>query len=116
VNVDNQAFAAEFEEAAGDGLQTEGVETDPTPYEGQEGEDQQATTSTVPGSRGVNVFDYEVPTFDGENGSGREMQEKSGPGFLGGSDTAATVPRSASKAWDEMEEDKESSSHVEQTR
>lgn len=47
-----------------------------------EGPDNEIATSDPSASRKVNVFDYEIPSFDEEMESGQEMQERGRPGLL----------------------------------
>lgn len=88
VDVDNQAFEAEFDEAAvGDSM--EGQISNANAASGElespshlEGQDHQLATSDPSVSRKVNVFDYEIPSFDDEMESSQEMQERGRPGLL----------------------------------
>ncbi|KAH1287576.1 hypothetical protein KXW42_001435 [Aspergillus fumigatus] len=85
VDVDNQAFEAEFDEAAvGDSM--EGQISNANAASGElespshlEGQDHQLATSDPSVSRKVNVFDYEIPSFDDEMESSQEMQERGYP-------------------------------------
>lgn len=88
MDVDNQAFEAEFDEAAvGDSM--EGQISNANAASGElespshlEGQDHQLATSDPSVSRKVNVFDYEIPSFDDEMESSQEMQERGRPGLL----------------------------------
>ncbi|KAF4154758.1 hypothetical protein CNMCM6936_009263 [Aspergillus lentulus] len=85
VDADNQAFEAEFDEAAaGDPMEGQISHADAASGEGEppshlEGQDHQLATSAPSASKKVNVFDYEIPSFNDEMESGREMQERGYP-------------------------------------
>ncbi|GIK00268.1 hypothetical protein Aspvir_004288 [Aspergillus viridinutans] len=88
VNADNQAFEAEFDEAAaGDPMEGQISNANTASGEGEspsrlEGQGHQLAASDPSASRKVNVFDYEIPSFDDEMESGQEMQERGRPGIL----------------------------------
>lgn len=66
---DNQAFGAEFKEAKREQLNSNAAENQP----------QEMTTSQDPTRPKINVFDYQVTSFDNDNDSQEpEMQERGG--------------------------------------
>ncbi|KAF4233825.1 hypothetical protein CNMCM6805_009042 [Aspergillus fumigatiaffinis] len=85
VDADNQAFEAEFDEAAaGDPMEGQISNANAVSGEGESpsrvvGQDHQLATSDPSASRKVNVFDYEIPSFDDEMEPGQEMQERGYP-------------------------------------
>ncbi|RHZ63892.1 uncharacterized protein CDV56_105571 [Aspergillus thermomutatus] len=88
VDADNRAFEAEFDErAAGDPMEGQISNANASFGEGEslsrlERQDHPLATSDPSASRKVNVFDYEIPSFDDETDSGQEMQERGRPGLL----------------------------------
>lgn len=82
MDADNQAFEAELQEARAQQQSTAAAQS------------QDATTSQDPTRPKVNVFDYQVASFENEaDPVGPEMQEKGG-GFLGQSHRFAAPPTS----------------------
>jgi hypothetical protein len=88
VDVDNHAFDAEFDEAAaGDPMEGQISNANTISGEGEspsrlEEQGPQLATTDPSASKKVNVFDYEIPSFDNEMESGQEMQERGRPGIL----------------------------------
>ncbi|RAL02071.1 uncharacterized protein BO80DRAFT_38367 [Aspergillus ibericus CBS 121593] len=101
VHTDNQAFEAECEEAGGTKIQTD--RQNPA-LSASEPLDQQQDRAT----QNVNVFDYQVPSFDEGLGRGQEMEERSGRPLLSRSSTAGPVQPSQSDdaMWDQVDEEK----------
>ncbi|KAB8274833.1 hypothetical protein BDV30DRAFT_225461 [Aspergillus minisclerotigenes] len=109
INADNAAFDTEFkqQESAGDAAgrqnedsssatrQDENTEMNELAQDGQRG-----TTSAA---ANVNVFDYQVSSFDDAADSSPEMQERGGRALLGQSSTADPVQYSPSTnaAWNQ---------------
>ncbi|BCS12273.1 hypothetical protein ALUC_50319A [Aspergillus luchuensis] len=99
VHLDNQAFEAECQEA--DSTRT------------QSGRQNRALSASEPLSQqegrttpNVNVFDYQVPSFDEGVGRGQEMEERGGRPLLSRSSTAGPVQPSqnADAMWDQVDD------------
>ncbi|PYH95322.1 ubiquitin interaction motif protein [Aspergillus ellipticus CBS 707.79] len=104
VHTDNQAFEAECQEAEGARNETEHQTPE---LNASEPQDQQPTDTT----QNVNVFDYQVPSFDESSGQrqGQEMEERGGGRpLLSRSSTAGPVQPSqnADAMWEVVDEDK----------
>ncbi|OOF92777.1 hypothetical protein ASPCADRAFT_210041 [Aspergillus carbonarius ITEM 5010] len=100
VHIDNQAFEAECDEAGSTKDQTDRQNA---ALNVSEPLDQQGGHTTPD----VNVFDYQVPSFEGM-GRGQEMEEVSGRPLLSRSSTAGPVQPSqnADALWDQVDEEK----------
>ncbi|GKZ28622.1 hypothetical protein AbraIFM66950_010304 [Aspergillus brasiliensis] len=99
VHTDNQAFEAECQEADSTRTQSDRQNralSASEPLNQQEG-------STTPN---VNVFDYQVPSFDEGLGRGQEMEERGGRPLLSRSSTAGPVQPSqdADAMWDQVDD------------
>lgn len=90
--MDNNSFEEEFQAAINTDDSNSGWKAADSMDWGQQAEDlqgssqyqfpDQGTTSRAPVNRDVNVFDYEVSSFDDDKAPAQEMQEKEGNGLL----------------------------------
>ncbi|KAI9929947.1 hypothetical protein ASPWEDRAFT_23675 [Aspergillus wentii DTO 134E9] len=115
VDIDNRSFEAEFQDAEDFGHQGEGGNSQDV---GSTNPDQGLPKAgpEVPPRPNVNVFDYEVRSFDDEEKSGQEMEERTGGGLLshGGMTATGQPSGSAGPDWDEIGDGE--TSHIEQAK
>ncbi|GLA24416.1 hypothetical protein AnigIFM63326_000463 [Aspergillus niger] len=99
VHMDNQAFEAECQEADSTRTQSDRQNRALSASEPLNQQEDRTTPN-------VNVFDYQVPSFDEGLGRGQEMEERGGRPLLSRSSTAGPVQPSqnADAMWDQVDD------------